>query len=384
MIFFLVISAFSVFSQEENPKKKFSDIVKFRGYLKDMQTLSFVDDAESMITGNLVHNRLNFKIYPIKNVTVALEFRNRIIYGEQVKVFPGYANLIAKDNGYISLSKLWVSEKPLIIHSIIDRAWIGWEKGKWEVRAGRQRINWGINLTWNPNDIFNTYNFLDFDYEERPGSDALKIRYATGSFSGIEIAAKAAKNPDSLVIAAKYNFNKWKYDFQLLGGIFNKDIVAGAGWAGNIKNAGFKGELSYFHPRTNFTDTLGAVSISATVDYSFKKGIYINGSYLYNSSGGNMYSPLLFIGNSISAKNLMPFKHSILVQASKSITPLLNGGVTTIYSPKVNSVIFIPTLGYSISNNWTVDLVGQLFFAEQNATFKTAGNSIFLRLKWSF
>jgi len=383
-IFIFIILPFFAFSQEKTQKKKFSDIVQFRGYLKDMQTLSFLDNAESMITGNLIHNRLNFKIYPVKNLTVAVEFRNRIIYGEQVKAFPGYGNYLAKDNGYINLSKLWVNEKSLIINSIIDRAWIGWEKGKWEIRAGRQRINWGINLTWNPNDIFNTYNFLDFDYEERPGSDALKIRYATGNFSGIEIAAKAARNTDSLVIAAKYNFNKWKYDFQILGGIFNEDIVAGTGWAGNIKNAGFKGEVSYFHPRNNIKDTSGIVSISTTIDYSFKKGFYINGSYLYNSSGGVVFSPLLFIGNSVSAKNLMPFKHSILVQGMKTINPLLSSGLTVIYSPKVNCVIFIPSLAYSVSDNWSLDLLGQLFFAEQADEFKTAGNSIFLRLKWSF
>jgi hypothetical protein len=379
-----VLFFFSALAQEEKQKKKFSDVVKFRGYLKDMQTVSFLDDAESMSTGNLIHNRLNFKIYPIKNVALDVEFRNRIIYGEQVKAFPGYASYIAKDYGYVSLSKLWVNEKSLIIHSIIDRAWIGWENGKWEVRAGRQRINWGINLTWNPNDIFNTYNFLDFDYEERPGSDALKIRYATGTFSGIELAAKAAKNTDSLVIVAKYNFNKWKYDFQILGGIFNEDLVIGTGWAGNIKTAGFKGEVSYFHPRSNFSDTSGAVSVSATVDYSFKKGLYISGSYLYSSLGGNTFSPLLFLNRNISAKNLMPFKHSILLQAMKNITPLMNGGFTAIYSPKVNSVIFIPSLAYSISSNWSLDLLGQLFFAEQNNKFKTAGNSVFLRLKWSF
>lgn len=372
------------FSQEEEKKKKISDIVNFRGYLKDMQTLSFLEDAESMITGNLVHNRLNFKIYPVKNVTIGLEFRNRILYGEQVKIFPGYGNLIAKDFGYISLSKLWVNENSLIVHSIIDRAWIGWENDKWEIRAGRQRINWGVNTTWNPNDIFNTYNFLDFDYEERPGSDALKIRYNTGNFSGIELAAKAAKNTDSLVIAAKYNFNKWKYDFQVIGGIFNQDYVLGTGWAGNIKNAGFKGEVAYFRPRTNFTDTTGVLSLSTAIDYSFKNGYYLSGSYLFNSSGGKTFSTFTLLTSPVSAKNLFPLKHSIMLMVSKSFTPLLNGGLSTIYSPNSNAVIFVPTLGYSISSNWSLDLIGQLFYAEQNDKFKTAGNSIYLRLKWSF
>ena len=44
-------------------------------------------------------------------------------------------------------------------------------------RIGRQRINWGTTTIWNPNDIFNAYNFLDFDYEERPGMDGGKFQY---------------------------------------------------------------------------------------------------------------------------------------------------------------------------------------------------------------
>ena len=32
----------------------------------------------------------------------------------------------------------------------MDRAWVDWSNENWEVRAGRQRINWGTNLFWNP------------------------------------------------------------------------------------------------------------------------------------------------------------------------------------------------------------------------------------------
>ena len=68
-----------------------------------------------------------------------------------------------------------------------DRLFIEWNKEKWNIRIGRQRINWGINLAFNPNDIFNAYNFLDFDYEERPGVDAARVQYYYGSFSGLDL-----------------------------------------------------------------------------------------------------------------------------------------------------------------------------------------------------
>ena len=66
-----------------------------------------------------------------------------------------------------------------------------------------------MNLAWNPNDIFNTYNLLDFDYEERPGSDAIRIQYYLGDFSKIEVAAKKGSSKDDHIVAAMYKFNKW-------------------------------------------------------------------------------------------------------------------------------------------------------------------------------
>ena len=50
------------------------------------------------------------------------------------------------------------------------------------------------------------------------------------------------------------------------------EIVLGGGWAGNIKKAGFKGELSYFI-NNNFNNTL---SLSTSLDYSFKDGYYLS------------------------------------------------------------------------------------------------------------
>jgi len=134
------------------------------------------------------------------------------------------------------------------LNSTIDRALINYSKGKWDITLGRQRVNWGMNLVWNPNDIFNTYNFLDFDYEERPGSDALRVQYYLGDFSKIEVSAKKGRSKDDYIIAGMYKFNISSYDIQFITGVYQKDWMFGAGWAGNLKDAGFKGEISYFVP----------------------------------------------------------------------------------------------------------------------------------------
>ena len=83
-----------------------------------------------------------------------------------------------------------LTEKSFFLNTTIDRLWVDFNYGKLQVRAGRQRINWGQTLIWNPNDIFNAYSFFDFDYIERPGSDAVRVQYYPGSSSSVEAAVK--------------------------------------------------------------------------------------------------------------------------------------------------------------------------------------------------
>ncbi|MCK7542259.1 MAG: hypothetical protein MZV63_70990 [Marinilabiliales bacterium] len=71
-----------------------------------------------------------------------------------------------------------------VLNTFIDRASVDFTAGTLQVSAGRQRINWSQALVWNPNDIFNTYSSFDFDYMERPGSDAVRVDLLTGAFFG--------------------------------------------------------------------------------------------------------------------------------------------------------------------------------------------------------
>ncbi len=89
---------------------------------------------------------------------------------------------------------------------------------KFQVTLGRQRINWGQTFVWNPNDIFNAYSYFDFDYIERPGSDAVRLQYFPSSSSVAEFAVKVDDEND-ITAAGLYRFNKWGYDIQFLAGL---------------------------------------------------------------------------------------------------------------------------------------------------------------------
>ena len=323
---------------------------------------------------HLIHNRINLRGYYGNNLSLGFEFRNRMMFGD--------LQTIQSDGGLVDMSFYIFNEKNFILHSMIDRLWIKYQKNKLEISLGRQRVNWGINTIWNSNDLFNAYNFIDFDYIERPGSDVLRMIYSGDNLSSFEFIYMPKRSGRN-IYAAMYKLNKIGYDFQFLAANYFDDLVLGGGWAGNIKNAGFKGELSYFI-NNNFNNTL---SLSTSLDYSFKNGYYLLGSYLHNSEGSNTPGLLNFINitdNVLSPKNLMPSKNSYLLQMSKSISPPLNSSLTIMYGSGINFLFLSPNISYDINDKFDVGIIGQLFFMEDSGTLTNLLRGIYLQMRFSF
>lgn len=393
--FFLLYMCFLLpiysFGQEESEKNWV-----LSGYIKDLQSLFMLNNQaplpDILIQDNLLHHRLNFRWYPNERWTIRAELRNRIFWGDQIKLSGADDFLVQIDraNDFLDLSWGKANDKGLGFHTMIDRLYVDYTQGNWEIRLGRQRINWGINTIWNPNDIFNAFSFTDFDYEERPGSDAARIKYYTGAASSVEIAIKAFDQIDSMTAAALWKFNKWNYDFQVLGGVVHQDLVLGAGWAGSIKNAGLKGELAWFYA----LEGIHSNSFAATfgIDYSFANSLYSGFGFLYNSNGSSTTNINNLFTFELSAKNLYPYPYAIFLQSSYPISPLLNAVLAIIYSPSKSQATFLnPSLTYSIKENWDLDLIGQFVFNKEEKIghpdkklFRSPVQGLFLRFKFSY
>jgi len=370
------------------PKPK----IALSGYLKNLQTLLFFNNAypthsqgvpaDTFLQDNLIHHRLNLRWFPNEKLTVRAELRTRLFFGDLVRGNPQYADDIGDvNNDYLDLSAVLINRNGFVLHTMLDRFYMEYASGAWEISLGRQRINWGIGTVWNPNDIFNAFSFTDFDYEERPGSDAVRIKYYTGFASSVEFAAKAFDDWEEAVAAGLWRFNYRQYDIQLIAGVANGDGILGVGWAGNLKTAGFKGEATWFTPIDGTTGN----SLNATfgIDYAFSKGIFIQSGYLYNSNGstgsGNIF------GFTLSARNLYPYRHALFSSVSYPFNPLLQGSLAIIYSPVQSRAMFVnPLMSYSISENWGLDFVGQVAFNRSGNRYTAPIQAIFFRMKWSY
>lgn len=387
----LLLSPFIISAQEETPSKW-----QVQGYIKYLNSSVFVptelspvpiiQSKQFLLNDNLLHNRLRIKYFANENLTIHADVRNRIFWGDQIRftLLSGGDYLEGINRGsddFFDWSLGAQSDDGTAWHTTLDRFYFEFMKEEWEVRLGRQRINWGIGTTWNPNDIFNAYNFTDFDYEERPGSDALRIKRYLGFASSIELAVKAFDKKEDFIGAIKTNFHTGSYDWQLLAGVVEEQLTFGGGWAGNIGNASLKGEVSWFSPLNDSLET--GLAFTTGLDYTFENQLYINAGLLYNSNGVTSNGTDL-LSFELSASNLYPYKYSTLVQAGYPLTPLMNTALILVYSPGEAHAAFInPVITYSLSQNWDLDLIGQFFF-QKDETYRNELKAGYLRIKWSF
>lgn len=381
--FFIALTFAGIGSAQEEENKV--PPVEIKGYIKDLQGMNFTNNLDSLSSINILHNRINLKVNASIKLSARIEIRNRLFWGDQVNQIQSFSKLISRYNGLVDLSHIWIDKRNFVMHTVIDRLLLQYQSEKWDIKLGRQRINWGINNTWNPNDIFNAYDILDFDYEERPGNDAIRIQHYTPKSNTVELACKPGKKKNETIAALLYKFNKKNTDWQLLAGIFQQDWVLGSGWAGSIKKAGFKGEISYFHPRKNWSDTNGTISASLMADQTFEKEWYFSLAVLFNSNpqgiqafGGNIF------GNELSAKQLFPYRYALYSGMMKSFSPVLSMNTSIIYSPEKNTLIIFPSFSWNAAANLDINFIAQTFFAHTGQQYKTLGNAIFLRTKWSF
>ncbi len=355
------------------------------GYIKEMPSLQLDNNFENPSLGNLVHNRLNFRWDITTNADLRVESRNRLIYNEMLGDFPRYEDLLGQDDGLIDMSWVWLSDNSLFGHTMIDRFYLSWRTDNWRIRTGRQRVNWGINLVSNPNDLFNVYSFFDFDYPERPGTDAIRIQHYIDGMSSLELAVSPSDNGKETVAATRMNYNYMGYDLQAIAGYYRNRLALGAGWAGNLKEAGLKGEISWFYDleKTEGVER-GNFVAAAGMDYMFPGGTFGIVEFLYNGGYARDPETAFMITQPLRADNIMFSEFAVTVSAEHSFSPVLKGGLSFMALPDIDAAFVMPNLDYSLARNFDMELVGQIFAGGERTIFEQAGHSLFLSVQYSF
>jgi len=370
-----------------------------RGYLKSLFFTEKYPRESDWLADNLLHGRLDLQYYAGQNLTGVIALRFRQYAGESVRKDYITNNQISTQQDLLNLDWLVYERASIIGYSEIDRLWLDWTATKFQISIGRQRIAWGTNLVWNPTDLFNPASVLDFDYEEQPAVDAVRLQYYTGPLAKLEFALKPDRDADQTVAAGLYRFNIRNYDFNLLAGIRNFRWMAGISWAGDINKAGFRGEMTVSRNRraTKSSDFAlkwfgiypidfyekPELTAALSIDYTFRNSFYAHTELLCNSNGINRNAGLLLLqARELGLPTLA--RWSIFQEFAYDLTPLTRLSWFGIFNPNDKSIVILPSITYSLATNLDLLLLGLISDGEPLTEFGAYYDAVVLCIKWSF
>jgi len=380
---------------------------EYGGYVKNLAT--YLDGTyeglpiESGKFQDVFQGRLNLDWYPLYELNFSAQSRHLFTYQQNFYLTQGFVNQLSRSSYYFDLKWETIEKNDFTFFSEFDRLNFLWTAGDLEVTLGRQRIAWGTCLVWNPTDLFNAANILDFDYPERPGTDAVKIQYYIDEVSAIEFAISPGKTADDVIYAGRYITNFWNYDFSLLTGWQLKTLRVGGSWAGDISGGGFRGEIVYSKPDLDvmlpidptlapyllpgelpkLTLSKSYWTAALSYDYTFENSLYLHGEWLYNELGKTEYSGDRRI-ETLYTGELSPSRHSLFFEVAYDITPLLRGNIFFIANPTDQSWIAAPSLTYSLATNWEIYLLAFPSEGKAGSEFGGFPDHYFFRTQFSF
>ncbi len=358
--------------------------IELSGYLKELGQLSVDNTISNFHYDNTLHHRLESDWTLGEHFEFRADLRTLFLNGYSVRDTPGLKQYYERDPNYADLSWVWGSGDQYLLYSNIDRMHASYINGPFELHVGRQRLNWGRTYVWNPNDIFNTYAFLNFDYEERPGVDAISAQYSWSYASGVELGYRVADSFEESVIGGMVRTSLGSYDLQVIAGHYLEYSVLGAGWAGYIGSTGFKGEFSYFHPEDRFFEDTGHLTATAGLDYMLPNGLYLQGELLYNGGYQPPQTPLQELVQPPSANDLFIARSGFFLNGSYQIHPLVSGNMGFLSSFDRSVFILIPQVSVSVTENLDLLVLSQLLKGRVFSQATETPNLFFFRVKWSY
>lgn len=402
----VLISFFNVCasSQDTNDKKDYD----VNGYLSGIPSIFWNDDTTMWQA--LLHNRLNFEYTPTGKLSFSLQVRNQLFAGNLTNI-ENYNNGFEKGNHFLPLTYYHNFNNDYLLSSSIDRFWLQYTANKLEIKAGRQRINWGQTFVWSTNDVFNTYNFFEFDYPERPGVDAIRVQYYTSNTSSLDVASKIDSS-GNISAGVLYRFNMWEYDFQVMSAFLqepilqlkfdstlnfvektDRDIALGIGFSGSVKQFSLRGEASYFNSLNTDIAANNQFLLSLSTDRTFNNDLTLMFEFFY-ADKTNVTSAMNILGFSTGSQNVksQTFTHyNLFGQVSYPINPIINANISGMYmfDDTYKAIYAGPGVDISLSDNITLSALMQVFYYKMENAFINSEkwenlNFGYLRVKWNF
>ncbi|MGD0337519.1 MAG: hypothetical protein ABSB78_01885 [Bacteroidota bacterium] len=357
----------------------------FSGYVVDLPVYQRMNDWISNLIRadrdqfvNVTRLRLRPTLSLWTDARLALEYEATSAYHSTSVLMP-----LQQEEPRRQVVKLtWqpINESHFSLLHFIDRFTFTQRLGSIEFVLGRQRISLGTGRIWNPTDLFNPLNPTSFAKIEKDGVDAFSTKFFLGEFTDLQLVVNPQKKQHG---NAGYRFrtNFEEFDLSTVGGIFDDRLIVGGDFAGNLLDAGVRGELIVSTERENLSSNFTTFILGA--DYQFTSKLYALVEYHHNGEGKNnrtLYELLRLINGEI----LNLGRDYLAVQAVYQIHPLVMASISTIGNLNDGSRFFAIIATYSVTENTSLTLGGQIFTGDQFTEYWYYPGSIFLKGEFYF
>ncbi|MCK4656282.1 MAG: hypothetical protein KAT85_04600 [candidate division Zixibacteria bacterium] len=366
--------------------------VELSGYFEPQYSASYVDDTLLQLNSNKLRldlssdlsdgitftgnvNYLNYNGRTAWNFLDFIPERLRVTARPSLWRFSefGYEDLIKLDNAYLRM-----------YHKALTAT------------IGRQQISVGSGYAWNPTDLFNTKNILDPTYEQ-PGVNGLRLDIGLsndhtvsvfyspednwyqsgkllrflGRISHFDFALSAGRKQQEITDYNTLMHTSERRD--MLGFDLNGEILGVGCWTENARN--------FMRKSSDYWENL------AGIDYTFSSGWYVMAEYYHNGRGKKDYDRYTLYDwmryFTLETKTLA--RDQAYLYSIYPVTDLINAGASIVCAISDNSMLLIPTAEYSITNNLTCTLFGNIYIDSEGKMYsRLLGNGGMIRLQAYF
>lgn len=181
------------------------------------------------------------------------------------------------------------SGKEALLHRL-DRASVGYTRGPFVIRFGRDAVSWGNGLLYNPMDFFNPFEPTAVDKDYKTGDDMLYGQWLFNSGNDVQSVLVPRRDADSGDLGSDQGSLAFKYhgfldakEYDLLAAHHFGDNMLGVGAATDWRETVLRTDLT-------LTDTEEKVIASAVANISYswvwgEKNVSGFLEYFYNGFG---------------------------------------------------------------------------------------------------
>lgn len=348
-------------------------------YSRENEILGQIKLPSAESTTNLLRARFRPVLYLGDNTRIESQYEiNGMVSNRNMFVL---TEISENRRQLYKLAQNLYTDKHTVVNHYLDRLFIKHSLDQAEITIGRQRISWGVGRVWQPTDLFNPLNPANFSKIEKDGADAVSAKYFFGDFTDLEIVYNPTMAKYSDNFGARFRTNYKQYDMSFMAGHFDNRTVLGGDFAGNLFDAGFRGEAIYSFLDGDYKKEF--LKFILGLDYQFSELVYGLIEYQNNGEG------------SISKKDYDLFKlangdilnvgvNYLALSLAYKLTDLTNLSISNNYNIDDNSGFSSVSMIYQYTQNLQLNLSLMATYGNSGSEYRFYPMSCFVIVDYFF